>query len=722
MMKSGRTFLTGTVAVAIAAAALAVSRAQHAPQRLPLPSEFASPSPVLPNPTGPETAQRSVLAANTVATNNGQLIRLPPISESFRESLVLNSPAVAAQSPSASAPLQTAPPRTSYLPTAPARAAQPAGSSPVAQYDWAAPTAPHGNAYLQPYQQRALHSGQTADTEPVFDTGAEIPDNFQPWWSASVGRSLRGSATPYQVDVGTLVVRALQNSPRVRAISDIYLIRETQIVEAASEFDVRAFMDSKFSRDSNPVGNTLTTGGAPRFRDLNWHYNGGLRKKSALGGTMELSQRVGLQDNNSIFFVPDQQGTSKLSLSYTQPLLNGAGRAYNNSLTLLAQIDAGIAENQTSEQLQDHLLKVTESYWELYLQRTALVQKQRNLERGQAILSELEARRGIDALESQIAQARAAVAMRRAELIRAAAGIRNVEAVIRARVNAPELSQGGNLELLPFEQPIRQQIDVNLQDALLTAVQNRPEVDESMKQMRAGSVRMNMAENELLPALNLVLATYVTGLRGDTDIAGSLADQFSVGEPSYSAGLLFEVPLNNRAAKARYQRRKLELRQLTSEFQQTVETLMAEVEVSVRDVNTAYREMQAKYASMVAADEGVRYLLDRWRLLPGDDRSASFLLQDLLDAQDRLVTEEFGFAQAQFAYTVALANLKRTTGTLLQAEQITPRTVVENGVPRMIFEKAGADEIPSTVLPPGTRMMPNRPTEADSRRYPLPSR
>ncbi len=581
---------------------------------------------------------------------------------------------------------------------------------------------PHGNPYLQPYENRALSSGQVADTEPVSDIWAVLPADFQPWWSASIGQQLRDSAIPFQVDVGTLVVRALQYSPRVQAISDIYLIRETAVVEAAAEFDVRTFMESKFSRDSTPVGNTLTTGGLPRFHDLNWYYNGGFRKKSLLGGTMELSQRVGLQDTNSIFFVPDQQGTSKLSLSYTQPLLNGAGRAYNNSLTLLAQIDAGIAENQTSAQLQEHLLKVTEAYWELYLQRTALVQKQRNLQRGQAILSDLDARRDVDALESQIAQAQAAVAMRRAELIRAAAAIRNIEAIIRARVNAPELTSGANLELLPLEQPIRQQIDINLQDALLTAVQNRPEVDESMQQMRAASVRMQMAENELLPALNMVLATYVSGLRGDTDIGRSLADQFSVGEPGYSAGLIFEVPWNNRAAKALYQRRRLELRQLTSEFQQTVETLMAEVEVAVRDINTAYGEMQGKYASMVAADVYVRYLLDRWRLLPGDDRSASFLLQDLLDAQDRLVAEEFGFAQAQFAYTVALANLKRTTGTLLQAEQVIPRTVVEHGMPRVIFEKASTPEILSSDLPPGAFIIPDQPGEPDTNRYPLPPR
>jgi outer membrane protein TolC len=115
--------------------------------------------------------------------------------------------------------------------------------------------------------------------------------------------------------------------------------------------------------------------------------------------------------------------------------------------------------------------------------------------------------------------------------------------------------------------------------------------------------------------------------------------------------------------------------------------LKAEVEIAVREVHTSYRETQSKYVAMRAADTEVSYLFERWRLLPGDDRSASFLLEDLLDAQNRLAAEEFGFAEAQFAYTVALAELNRVTGTLLKREQITPRLIEEDGLPRTIFEK-----------------------------------
>lgn len=103
-----------------------------------------------------------------------------------------------------------------------------------------------------------------------------------------------------------------------------------------------------------------------------------------------------------------------------------------------------------------------------------------------------------------------------------------------------------------------------------------------------------MSRKELLPALDLVLETYVTGLDRDYDIAQSLADQFSVGEPSYSAGLVFEVPLHRRAARARLQRRQLERRQITQQFEEVVLTLRAEVEVAIREVSATYRELVAR--------------------------------------------------------------------------------------------------------------------------------
>lgn len=526
----------------------------------------------------------------------------------------------------------------------------------------------------------------------------DLPAGFVPWWRPLIVQPLRTTPGQQVVDIDALIISALAFSPRVRAVSENVLIQETAVLEAMASFDVRAFSESKFFRKSEPIGNILETGGPLRLREEDWGYSAGVRKRTPLGGSFELAQRIGVHDSNSRFFLPPQQGNARMVLSYNQPLLNGFGQVYNRSLIVLAEFDTSIAMDQTSAALQQHLLAVAEAYWELYLQRCALVQRYQHLERARVILDELERRREIDALESQIVRARAAVAARQAELARAAANIQNSEARLRALTNAPALLADPQAEVIPSEHPASVRVDVNLQDAAVTALQHRPEIDAAAQQIRAAGVRLNMSRNELLPALDVVLETYVLGLNADYDIAQSLADQFSLGEPSYTAGLVFEMPLHRRAAKARLQRRGLELRQLTAQYEDAVQMLLADVEVAVRDVEATYEEMVGKYQAMVAAQAEVDYATRRWLLLGGEDRSASLQLEDLLAAQDRLVVEEFGFAQAQRDFTLSQTLLKRATGTLLAQEGIEPVRQCQGGLPQLQFEKRPRPARPAEIL------------------------
>jgi len=519
-----------------------------------------------------------------------------------------------------------------------------------------------------------------------------IPSDFQPWWQAGVLRPIRESPQHITIDVNSLIIDTLRYSAQVRTISDNAIIAETSITRAAAEFDVRGFMETKLVRTSVPTGSTLEAGvDVARLREEDWFYRAGFRKKNTFGGRFEFAQKIGSKESNSEFFLPAQQGNSRLTLSYNQPLLNGAGEAYNSSLILLADVDTRVAANRTAVELQDQLLEVTQSMWELYVQRSLLLQKRRHLERATLIHNRLVKRRHVDSLGSQIARAGAAVAMRRTELIRAGTSIRNAEAFLRALVNSPAMLSDRRRELVPIQTPLSYFVPVDLEDALLTAIQNRPDIDAAAQEIEAARIRLDMARSELLPVLDAVLETYVSGLRGEFNIGRSFIDQFSMGEPSFTAGFVFEAPIHGRTARANHLRRQVELRQLSNKFQVAIQTLNADVEVAVREVETTFREMQSKYQSMVAAESDARYLQRRWESLPGDDRAASFMLEDLLDSQDRLAGSEFEFTQSQADYTISLTLLNRATGTLLKHERIELiRASDDCGVPMILFEKTGA--------------------------------
>ena len=535
------------------------------------------------------------------------------------------------------------------------------------------------------------------------------------WWESGVQAQLLGGRNEIPVNLETLLLSALRNSAQIQVFSDLPLIRETAITEADARFDWTSFMDSRWDDNSDPVGNELTTGGAPRFRDHNLSYRAGVRRMNVLGGQFEAAQRLGHQNNNSTFFLPNDQGTARLTLSYTQPLLRGHGRVYNTSMTVLAQLDTKIAEDEFERQLQSHLLEVTRAFWGLYQERAVYLQRTRSLARAQELMNGLHGRQEVDTVRSQLVQAEAAVAARQSDILRAKMAIQNAESRLRSLINDPALGQVNLSELIPMQHPMDSFVPVDMDESLQLALQNRPEIGQATKQVKSACVRLNMSKNELLPVLNAVVETYVAGLEGESQVGRAFENQFSEGEPGYGIGLQYEMPIWNRAATARYQRRRLEVRQLQNQFRTTVETLKLEVEVAVREVLTSHRELEAKRRAMQASEAEVEYIRRRWEVLPGDDRSASLLIENLLQAQERLLNAENEYLSSLLTYNLAQMNHKRAIGVLLDFEQVSLCRSCDCCLPRYsldkpLIESASAvrmSESPGAVRPDGksdTRM------------------
>lgn len=498
-----------------------------------------------------------------------------------------------------------------------------------------------------------------------------IAADYQPWWDASATAPFELSESSVVVDGDSLLLEALQHSFRISAINESICIARTGITRAAADFDPTAFVESKFIRTSVPTGSALDAGNnVARLREEDFAFSGGVRRKTLTGAEFEFGQQIGLRDSSSQFFTPPNQGNSRLTLSFNQPLLAGAGKAFNRSLIVLAKLDTRIASENATTTIQNHLLSVQESMWNLHFQRASMLLRIRHLNQAKSIHEWLERRQGLDALQSQLKRAEAAIATRESELSRAVTAIRNAEDQIRLLVNSPSLTNDRTVEIVPASPPALSFVPVSLEDAVVTALEQRSEMNEVARELDSARVRLNVAQNELLPMLDLVLETYFSGLRGQQDIGRAWVDQFSVGEPSYTAGLRFEVPLHRRAAKANVHRRQAELRKLASRLSETIAKLHTEVAAAVREVETSYRELGARYVSMVSAREYVDLISNRWRELPGDGFSANSMLEDLLDAQDRLLLEEVGFARAQVDYALSTTRLKRATGTLLQIETI----------------------------------------------------
>ncbi len=544
-------------------------------------------------------------------------------------------------------------------------------------------------AMVQTYQSEA--SRIAADDHTIRDrTQAALPaDALSDDPLLAHGLRVQEDLPYKNVSLEDFYVRALNNSAQIRVFSELPLIRETGIQEAKGAFDTRVFVESRYDLTNDPVGSTLTTGGPSRLDEDRLSVQAGVRKKVATGAEVYAIQEVTRTDSNSLFFTPNPQASARLRIGAVQPLLHGAGIAYNHSIIHIAEIDSEIARHEFLRQSESHLLEITRTYWALYMARGVHQAKYRSFKEAVSTVAELDSRGDFDAVKRQVLRARAAEAERRASLVRAESAVRNAEDRLKALVNDPEFLQLGAIEMIPTDMPVISPVEVSLSQAAASALENRPEILQAFLQLRAAAVREKMQRNELLPVLNLIVEGYLAGLAED-DMSRAWDNQFNEGGPGAAVGLRFEFPIENNEAIARIDRRKLEMRQLVEQLRATMETVLLEVKVSVREVRTAHRDLQAKYESMIANREDLDDLTRRREILMlGADTPAVGYLEFLIEAQDRQALAEERFLQALATYNVALVTLERAKGNLLNYENISvDRTWDdERDLPRLRLQK-----------------------------------
>lgn len=543
----------------------------------------------------------------------------------------------------------------------------------------AANATPVANTATDAMYQMANIAGRCSRADGASPQGAWLqvapwPADFVPWWDAEVGKPIGSQAPPLMLDIRNLIEGALRYSSYVSLVTTAPQIREAELVEQTTVFDWRAYLESTYDDTNTPIGNALTTGtNDTRFKDHFWSANGGLKRRNPLGGEVDLSQRLAYQDNNSRFLIPNPQRTTQLELQYTQPLLYGRGRAYNESRIVLAQFKLDQSNDEVVEQLEAHLTRVVEAYWQLYRARAEYLQRVSLVKSTERIVENIQSRRFVDADQRQIIRAESALVRRKTDLVRLVAQIRDAESQLRLLVNDPILVAACGREFASRETPQLQETPVGLHDSLQIALLNRRDISRAIREARASAVELNVARHEILPKLDLVASSYVAGLAPGSDPGEAFVNQFNDGRPSYSVGLEFESPLGNRAARARADRQQAELNRTTIRFRLTVEEALTKVELAVREVETSFRESASRYHAMMASERETSYLEDRWRVLPGNDDSAAQLLDELLDAQQRVFDEQRAMAYAQVDYAVAIIRWKAATGILLRtsAAQLT---------------------------------------------------
>jgi len=204
-------------------------------------------------------------------------------------------------------------------------------------------------------------------------------------------------------------------------------------------------------------------------------------------------------------------------------------------------------------------------------------------------------------------------------------------------------------------------VAVSLAETMETASQLRPELAQVRWAIENAAYRERFARNQRLPSLQLYGEMSLLDLDGEFD-----SNTMVPGEQDYYAwevGVMLEMPLLNRTAKSNYRVARLERERVDLRAAALVETITREAADAIQEVNTAH----ARMASAAVARALSRRLLEAEEKSFNLGRAESF---NVLDAQASLAASERDEVRARSDYAIAVANLYRVRGDLLNVKGI----------------------------------------------------
>lgn len=447
-------------------------------------------------------------------------------------------------------------------------------------------------------------------------------------------------------------------------------VSEAQVVAAEAAFDWTFFSNLDYANTDEPRVATAiggTTFGSRANTNQQVRSVTGLRRPLLSGGQLSVQQELNYTDDDSPNQnnLPDPANALGYTLQFDQPLLRNFGSGVAQSEIRLNRN----AERNSVQQLRRDLIRtvtdIERTYWQLVRAHRELQIIYRLYERGVEVRDVLRQRRNLDATPAQIADAVARTERRRADVMRAQNQIRQLSDRLKALINDPQMPVGSEVIIAPVDAAIDAPIEYSMLDAVQTAIDNRPEVQQAILSIDDTSIRQSVADNARLPRLDLRLQTRFNSL--EENVASAYDEVFDGDFVNYLVGLQFEQPIGNRKAEADFRRRRLERSQAVISYRNTVQQVLIEVKNALNNITTNYRLIEQTRISRVAATEVLRTLKIENEKLKG-------LTVERLDLeltrQESLASAERDEIAALTDYNISIAEMSAAMGTALERNRI----------------------------------------------------
>ena len=451
-------------------------------------------------------------------------------------------------------------------------------------------------------------------------------------------------------------------------------IAAERVAEEQAKFEAAFFSNLSFNKLDTPVVSFLDVISGAKvdyFRtDL------GVQMPLRSGGTVTFDLAGSRVKTDATLTTFNPYYDSDMSLSISQPLLQGAGKWVNTHSIRIAQYERQITDARCKLEVIRVIAALDRVYWRLYAARRELEVRESQHELAKTQLE--RARRLVELGERppvEIIRAEAGVAQQLEAIIVAENHLRDRQRELKRVVGVPQTRKrafGGPINkaelhmqsptaLIPLTEPDPVRYQLQPQRLVDMAVDTRMEMLELELQIAADSSTLDYMRSQILPLASLDYTYNISGLGATADDAFDLL--FNKEYEDHRLGLQVVVPLGNEAAQSR-------LRQAIYQRAQRLATRNSRRALVELEVLNAIDQVEANWQRILASRQ--RAILDG-RLFEAEKRQFELGLRtstDVLEAQTNFADAQSAEIQALTEYQIALVDLAYATGMLLGAARI----------------------------------------------------
>jgi len=400
------------------------------------------------------------------------------------------------------------------------------------------------------------------------------------------------------------------------------------------------------------------------------------------GGTLSLGMTGYRTTQNTRGITINPRFGTTLSFQLTQPLLKNFGFKINRREILVANNNLGVSEENLKNALMSTVYNVESAYWSLVYSIENLDVRRQSLQLAKDLLEKNQRSVEVGTLAPmEVLSAQAEVATREADLIQAETQIKSNEDQLKLLLHITGEEDKAMTALVPKDKPTYVVKEVNLDEALAAAIQNRTELKIARIGLDTDRLNLNYAKNQTLPDLNLSASYSSPGIDGTRifysgdpllgvidhtvpgGIGGALTQTFKLQYPNWNLGLTLTLPLANVFSRASLAQARLNMRQSMIDLENQKDEIYIEIKNAVRSVEANYKRIIAFTKARELAEQKLAAEEEKFRV----GMSTNYIV---LTYQRDLASARISELNSIVSYNVSLAALERSMGTNLQSKNI----------------------------------------------------